>query len=407
MKKEKYHPLTISKDVLEIVGKCFKAERRGDRDARFRARNALRDFLIKTADGSYTLKSNALDGKSETMHTYHGAVEESLEKFVKPSNLKGKGNIHVLDICSGLGYNASSCIEFLKSEDVKIKIDMIEISKETLATALIIPSPVESHKIIKKAIEDKLYNKGFAAFRFHKRDLLDNIRINLFCGDARDIIKKMENYRKYDAVFLDPFSPAKSPELYTVEFFHIIKNRLKNDGTLSTYTSAASVRSTLIQVGFHVGEGPSFGKKAGTIASASPKCIKKPLSVDDERMVALSDAGIPFRDPKLVDSGSKIAKRRECERKNVRGSEKLASTVKTPIYLCKDVYDIRLKRRVLRNLGEFGIDSLKSKKSRFIVCPQFEECICGCETEKLSNSSDRIREMSRRLSLIKGGEIEL
>ncbi len=407
MKKEKYHPLTISKDVLNIVGECFEAERRGDRNARFRARNALGDFLIKTADGSYTLRSNVLDGKSETMHTYHGAVEESLERFVKPSNLKGKENIHVLDICSGLGYNASSCIEFLACDDVKIKIDMIEISKETLATALIIPSPLKSHKIIKKAIEDKLYNEGFAAFRFHKEDIPENIKIKLFCGDARDIIKKMENHRKYDAVFLDPFSPAKSPELYTLEFFHIIKNRLKNDGTLSTYTSAAPVRSALIQAGFHVGEGPFFGKKAGTIASPSPQCIKKPLSVDDERMIALSDAGIPFRDPKLVDSGGKIAKRRERERKKVRGSEKLPSTVKTPVYLCRDVYDIRLKRRVLRNIQEFGIDSLNSKKSRFIVCPQFEECICGCEIGKLNNSSDRIREMSKRLSFIKGEKIEL
>lgn len=405
-KQKKYHGLTISDDVLKIINKYFKVERKGKKDARLYAKKALNKYLIKTEDGSYTLKSGVVDGKSETMHTYHGAVEESLEKFVKPAKIKGKKNIRILDICSGLGYNAASSIEFLEKDNlktkdnVKIEIDMIEISKETLATALIIPIPLKSHDIIKKAIEGKLYEEGFVGYKSLQDDIPENIHIQIFCDDARQVIKKMDE-KTYDAVFLDPFSPEKSPELYSLEFFIILYEKIKKDGVLSTYTSAAPVRSALVQAGFHVGEGPSFGrKKGGTVASPTLLNIDKPLSTNDERMVALSDAGVPFRDPKLNDSSSVIKKRREKEREFVRGSEKLASTVKTPVYLNKDVDDPRIKRRVLKNLKKMGIDGLKSKKSRFIVCPQYNECICDCGVGRLKGSYQRVNEMKKRLSSV-------
>ena len=93
------------------------------------------------------------------MHTYHGAIKESLEKYIKPARLEGKGKVRVLDICSGLGYNAASCIEFLDDE-AEIEIDMVEISKETVAASLLIENPIKSYEIIKRVIEEKLYEEG-------------------------------------------------------------------------------------------------------------------------------------------------------------------------------------------------------------------------------------------------------
>ena len=103
-----YKPLKVQKKVLEIVDECFKKENNGDMDARSVAFDDLKEFLIETGDGSYTLKSEGSEGSSETMHTHHGGLDESLEKYVKPSHLTGKKDVHVLDICSGLGYTSSS-----------------------------------------------------------------------------------------------------------------------------------------------------------------------------------------------------------------------------------------------------------------------------------------------------------
>jgi len=187
--------------------------------------------------------------------------------------------------------------------------------------------------------------------------------------------------------------------LYTLDFFLILKNILKDEGIILTYTSAAPVRSAMVHAGFHVGEGPLFGRKSGgTVASKVPGVIEKSLPDNDERMIALSDAGVPFRDPELNASNDEIRERRENERKSLRGIKKFASTVKTPIYLGKDVNDTRLKRRLLRNINALGFTDLKSKEVKYIICPQFDECICGCKASKLDSSSSRINEMIKRLT---------
>jgi tRNA U34 5-methylaminomethyl-2-thiouridine-forming methyltransferase MnmC len=399
MKTSDYKALSVEEKVLEVVRNFFREEKEGNHHARDHAKLSLQDYLVKTDDGSYTLNSDILDGKSETMHTRHGAVREAMEKFVKPAKLDGKDNVRVLDICSGLGYNTSTCIDYL-SDDVEIELDLVEISKETLTLALLMYSSLESYRFIQKAVEDELYEMGDIKFRYYQDDIPDNIHINLYIEDARVVVKGLEGYKKYDAIFLDPFSPLKSPELYTNEFFMHLKNLLKDDGVILTYTSAAPVRAAIVKSGLHLGEGPSFGRSGGTVASLKEDVIDKPLSMDDERMIALSDAGIPFKDPEFNDSYQKILQRRDQERMLSRGRIRFSSTVKTPIYLNKELDDGRLKRRVLNNLKKLGFDDLKSPEARYVVCPQYRECVCGGNCRYFGNSRERIYEMNHRLRLI-------
>ena len=193
-----YKPIKVQERVLDLVETCFKNENNGDVNARRIALAELDEFLIKTGDGSYTLKSEGLEGASETMHTYHGGLEESLEKYVKPSKLTGKEDVHVLDICSGLGYTAAVCLEYLNDTDKNsiknpnICIEMVEISPLTLALGLIIPSPIESHEIVKRAIENKLYSIGFLKTKLIQKEIPDNIKLNVHLTDAREIVKTQE-----------------------------------------------------------------------------------------------------------------------------------------------------------------------------------------------------------------------
>ena len=397
--KENYLPLKADEEVLDIISNCFNQERNGVSDAREKARKLLMEHLIRTKDGSYTLKSGLFNGDCETMHTHHGAIEEALHKYVIPSKIEYKSQVKILDLCSGLGYNAASSIEYLKNKNKEIHIDMVEISKETLAASLLIPSPLESYEIIKNAVENSLYEEGFLINKkvyLNSLDSVENIKIRIFYDDAREVVKNLSK-TSYDVIFLDPFSPSKSPELYSLEFLTELEQILKDDGMILTYTSAAPVRSAFIKAGFHLGEGPAFGRKGGTIASLSLKNIDKPISIEDERMIALSDSGVPYRDPKLNSSSSKIRKRREIERKRARGIKKLPSTVRTPTYLSEDIKNPRLKRRVLKHLNNMNISGLKSKEALFIVCPQYRDCLCGCGIGKLESSKDRIEEMEKRL----------
>lgn len=134
------------------------------------------------------------------------------------------------------------------------------------------------------------------------------------------------------------------------------------------------------------------------MASLNKEIIDKPLSMNDERMIALSDAGIPFHDPDLKGSSQEILQRRKQEREISRGNDRFSSTVKTPIYLNRELEEGRLKRRVLRNLNKLGFDDLTSDKSRFVVCPQYSDCICGRNCKNYDNSRERINEMNNRLT---------
>jgi tRNA U34 5-methylaminomethyl-2-thiouridine-forming methyltransferase MnmC len=423
-----YKPLKIQEKVLNIVKECFNNENNGDMNARQIALNRMSEFLIETGDGSFTLESECLNNSAETMHTYHGGLDESLEKYVKPSHLIGKSNVHIMDICSGLGYTAAVCIEYLNGEtnnvqNPDIAIEMVEISPLTLAAGLIIPSPIKSHEIVKKAIEDKLYSIGFLKHRIISHEIPENIKLNVNITDARAIVKNSplktrdnhsidnkseqscDNFldvvkQKYDAIFLAPFSPGVSPELYTFDFLTGLKALLEEDGMFLTYTSSSAVRYSLIELGLYVGEGPSFKRSGGTLASITKENIERPLSSVDERMIGLTDAGTPFRDYELDNTGLEIKEMRQNERMKARNGYKFASTVKSPVYLFNDLEEGRLKRRVLKDIKKFGIDDLNSEKSKFIVCPQYEECICGNVCKFIDNSSERVIEMEKRLNEI-------
>ncbi|MGA2676885.1 MAG: MnmC family methyltransferase [Methanobacterium sp.] len=414
--------LTLPIELLNMVSNYFKREKEGDITARSSAVQYLKNFLIETSDGSYTLKSDVINGSTETMHTHHGALEESIQKYIEPSKLRdkiiSKDEIRILDTCSGLGYNAAAVLDLWQSipNNCKIKLDMVEISRETLAITLLIPNPLKAYEIIKKAVEDELYNEGFLSSRYEKKETPENVDINIYCMDIRELIKnllesklsKTENVKSliddgmYDIIFLDPFSPLLTPELYTLDFFKALKQVIKKDGLILTYTSAAPVRSAFIEAGFNVGEGPRFGRKrGGTIASISAELISKDLLMEDERMIALSDVGVPFRDPNLNSISQCVEEMRSSERESLRNNKmKFASTVKTPIYLLKDLEDGRLKRRVLKNLHKMGFEDLNSPEFRYILCPQYMECVCGNECESFDNSRERINEMSNRLQIV-------
>jgi tRNA U34 5-methylaminomethyl-2-thiouridine-forming methyltransferase MnmC len=397
------NPLIPQKQTIYLINQYFQEEQEGDMQARNHARKEILKYLIKTEDGSYTLKSDEINNASETMHTKQGAISESLEKFVKPSNLNNKNNIKVLDICAGFGYNSSTLIDHLGADsntDIKLSLDLIEISIETLAGGLLVPVPLPAHNIVKKAIEEKLIQEKFAKFSLEKAIVPPNIQFNIYSKDAREVVQNLDS-DYYDAIFLDPFSPLKAPELYTVEFFKELKRIIKNDGVLATYTSAAPVRGAMVEAGFYIGEGPVFGRKSGgTIASSSLNNIKKDISEADERMIALSDVGIPFRDPFLDLNGTEISKNRNIARKNVRGVYKFSSSVKAPIFLGKEIELDRFGRRVVRNINQLHLDNLKSKNALYIVCCQYDSCSCGCNINRISNSRDRIKNMSERLSNI-------
>ncbi|RAP50698.1 MAG: hypothetical protein BZ133_04880 [Methanosphaera sp. SHI613] len=358
-----------------LIHELFQLEQDGHKDARELYHDEIAGFFVRTDDDSYTLTSAKRDsGESETLHSKFGAFSEAYEKFVNPSNLleiaQNKKSIRVLDICSGIGYNTTALLTHLKDEeDVEIEIDMVESSIETLATVLFIPNVSKAYGYVKKEIESFLIDNGYLQFNKVLSNVPSNIHINIHACDARDFIKN-EAKGKYDAVFLDPYSPSKSPELYTIDFFARIKEFLEDYSLILTYTAASPVRSAFVHAGYHIGEGPTFHRSGGTIASLSADMIKTPLSFSDQKVIALSDVGVPYIDSDLNDDYDTIVNRRQDTREKIRGVSVFPSSSKLPRYLGLNpdtIEDVNLRNKLNSYVEAMGFESINDYRIHDIL----------------------------------------
>ena len=370
----------IDDTIYGLINEAFEMERKTNNPE---YRNSIfkenMEYFVKTDDGSYSIKSREINHKVETLHTSTGAISESFEKFIKPLKLNYEEDIAILDICAGLGYNTSAAVDdFLKNSrgNASLQVDMLEISKPTLAAGLLVPSPIEAHDITKVAIEEELLKEGYASLRMENSKIPDNVDINLYIDDARRVIQNLED-DKYDAIFLDPFSQNMAPELVSLDFFKEFRRVIKENGIVATYTSSAPV----------------------SLASPTTINLTKSLPRNDEIRMALSDVGVPFRDPDLNLSSKEILDNRTEERHRARHNTKISSAVKTPIFLGQEMEDEPLKRRVERNLARMNIPGVLSDEAFYLIEPEEDWCE---DYREDNNSRTRILEMMSRLDEIAG-----
>lgn len=395
----------INDDIFDLVNESFSKEKSSrNNESRLNFFDTYNDYFVLTDDGSYSIKSKEINHKVETLHTSSGAISESFEKFIKPMKFNYTKDIAILDICAGLGYNSSAAIaDFMKNSTKNLTIDMVEISKATLACGLLVPSPIPEHDITKKAIEDELIAQDYATLSLEETEIPENISINVFIEDARQTVQKLDD-NTYDAIFLDPFSQNMAPELFSLEFFNEFRRVIKDDGIIATYTSSAPVRDAFIEADFFIGLGPIFGRmQGGTLASPNPSMLDYSLPKNDEIRIALSDVGIPFRDPGLNNSSEFILNERTEERHNARHTTKISSAVKTPIFLGQEMDDEKLKRRVERNLAKMNIPSTTSNEAKYLVEVENDY---SQKQDNVNNSRNRILEMKKRLKKVKNEEIK-
>ena len=136
----------------------------------------------------------------------------------------------------------------------------------------------------------------------------DNVSLKLLFGDARSSLTALTNI-KFHAVFQDPFSPSKNPELWTVDYFRKIKELMDERGIVTTYSSADHIRRAMMEAGFILSQGPSVGKKReGTIASL--KVLKSVLSKERIDEIMKNIKSEPYRDPEFNFSREEILRNR-------------------------------------------------------------------------------------------------
>lgn len=89
------------------------------------------------------------------------------------------------------------------------------------------------------------------------------IRLDLWFGDIKEMLPQVPHPATglVDAWYLDGFSPAKNPEMWTQDLFDDLARLARPDATLSTFTCAGFVRRGLIAAGFAMKKVKGHGSK--------------------------------------------------------------------------------------------------------------------------------------------------
>ena len=104
-----------------------------------------------------------------------------------------------------------------------------------------------------------------------RRFEIGSITAEIIVGDARQTLPNWQG--RADAWFLDGFSPAKNPELWSPDLLTQVARHTRPGGRFATYTAAGHVRRALEAAGFHVKRCPGHGRKrhmtVGTLTEVS------------------------------------------------------------------------------------------------------------------------------------------
>ena len=267
-----------------------------------------RQFIPKlTADGSYTFFSAEFQ---ETFHSSFGAKQEAEVRYIEPCQIKQlarqQPTIRLLDVCYGLGYNSATALEAIWSVNPQCRIELIalelvaDVPQQAIAKGLLASwqSPIPE-------LLTELSNKFLV-----RQELLE---AELRLGDARETIQAIaDGDWQADAIFLDPFSPPKCPQLWTVEFIALVARCLAPTGRLATYSCSAAVRTALLSTGLNLGSVTGAGRKSpGTICAFGYKNLPE-LSLREQEHLQ-TRAAIPYRDRTLGSNPEEIISDRQRE----------------------------------------------------------------------------------------------
>lgn len=96
-----------------------------------------------------------------------------------------------------------------------------------------------------------------------------------------------------DAIFLDGFSPALNPDMWSEDVLHLIAARSRPGARLATFTVAGFVRRELQAAGFSVEKRPGFGRKRERLEAVFPGEIAPMIApMTSPKRIAIIGAGI-------------------------------------------------------------------------------------------------------------------
>jgi tRNA 5-methylaminomethyl-2-thiouridine biosynthesis bifunctional protein len=197
------------------------------------------------------------DGLAETRHVF-------LDGNDLPKAWKDKNAYHIAETGFGTGLNFLSVWKlFEETTDSNARLHFTSVEKYPL-------SPIEIREALSRWGEQfehrldrllSLYPIRVAGP--HRIYITDRVTLTLWFGDIETTLPQWTGH--VDAWFLDGFSPAKNPEMWTDSLYATMARLSHTQTTYATFTAAGFVRKGLESSGFSVEKVRGFGRKRDMI----------------------------------------------------------------------------------------------------------------------------------------------
>jgi len=228
-----------------------------------------------TEDGTFTLESSLF---SENCHSTAGAYEETLFNYVHGTELNNKlsyPEINIFEVGFGLGIGPIATFNELKDYPGQINFYSGELDEDLVKWFKNSINDQAKDLFPFHCLEKNLSASGLTSY-LHETE---NRRLEIFIGDfiaMKDILKgQLSNIH---AVYQDPFSPKKNPELWSIDWFSFLKDISNSNVILSTYSASHSVQKNMASAGWNVLITPGFAhKRSSTRGTLNNNIYKGPL----------------------------------------------------------------------------------------------------------------------------------
>ncbi|MBI5363706.1 MAG: twin-arginine translocase TatA/TatE family subunit [Planctomycetes bacterium] len=259
--------------------------------------------LLVTSDGSPTLVH---PGHGEACHSRTGAWTEARERYARACRLRerarelaedGEREFRLLDVGTGLGLNLAAAIEALDGTGLTLDAVSLELESSVIERTLLLaragelhasspaelvrahapvldalgrvlaarerapgrgarvwgaPEGVEAERVAPTRVAPELASPAHASDEQAsaervppERVAMGDGRLLLLLGDGRVTLPALPRELRFDAVFLDAFSPGVDGALWQPAFLAELARRMAPGAILSTYSVSLSVRAGL------------------------------------------------------------------------------------------------------------------------------------------------------------------
>lgn len=214
------------------------------------------------------------DGLAEAIHVFLGGNRLS-ERFAQ---LDAGETFTIGELGFGSGLNMLAAMNLWQNQAPrKARLHLVSFEKHLLPAhaieKMLKPWPhlfARAEPILKGVTAER---SGDLAIGFPDDD---SIRLTVLLGDAAERMADMP--APANAWFLDGFSPAKNPDLWSAELMAALAKQTAPGGTFATYTAAGWVRRNLEAAGFRVEKRRGFGTKremmVGRLPEDAPESIE-------------------------------------------------------------------------------------------------------------------------------------